>query len=80
MFSGWLGSAYNRFKEIYTSRDWKLRVFKGSYPDGDRFTYHDPLGCDCICTTIDTSVMVFCAGKATESACRSDRVTGQGTG
>ena len=35
----------------YTSHCWKLRVFKGSYPDGDRFSYHDLLDCDGICTT-----------------------------
>ena len=40
----------------YTSRCWKLRVFNGFYPDGDRFPYHDLLDCDRICTTIDSSV------------------------
>ena len=45
-------------QSVYTSRWWKLRVFKGTYPDSDRFPYHDLLDCDRIWTTIDSSVML----------------------
>ena len=52
------GENTNRLIPFYTPRCWKLRFFKGTYPNGDKFPYHNLLDCDRICTTMESSIML----------------------